>query len=780
MNRTTAAHRAGLRSRTLAAVLAGLVAACGGGAEQRGVVREVVHEVVHEVAREVTREVTLAPPRATLAQVLPVVALAGATASPGGPVAPLRAAPLIGVNIHAGGGTPAANQKLADVMARRGLASARMDLTPDADRANFRDQVQRLKALGIRTEVSLQTSYQWRHDCPQALAEVEQDAHDQTVAMLKDITDLVHDFELLNEVHLRKDTAAQVPPYRGTPAAGYAGAPCYRTFAAVLRGMSRAIVAQRAASGLPLKIILGTVSNDFGFLEFMQQQGVVFDIVGYHTYPRVEQALLGDDPWYGPGGALVQLARFKRPVRINEFNCGEIYTAAYDNRSGSRATQACLVSIQKHLRSLMAQTVIDLQSIHAYELTDRPEQPVPENRFGLMVDLDTPKLHLALIAAFAGGAVSVAERLQLNALGLTGRTPVVGVNIHAGGSTAADRQQLAEVMAQRQLASARMDFTPDADRPAFRDQVQRLQALGIRVEASLQTSYQWRHDCPQALAEVEQDAHAQTVAMVQDIVDLVRDFELLNEVSLRPDTAAQVPPYAGTPAAGYAEASCYRTLSAVLRGMSRAIAAQRLASGLPLKIVLGAVSNDFGFLEFMQQQEVVFDVVGYHAYPRLAHALLNDDPWYGEGGALAQLARFGLPVRINAFNCGEIQAPGYDDTLPPGPGAGAAGSGSDDAAACLASVNKHLAHLLAQTVVPLEVVHAYELTDRPAEPPPGNRVGLMFDLDRPKLLLAMFAAHAGGFVSAAERLLLDALGFVWPQSTSAEDPAPSAALSRRR
>ena len=64
---------------------------------------------------------------------------------------------------------------------------------------------------------------------------------------------------------------------------------------------------------------------------------------------------------------------------------------------------------------------IRLESIHAYEITDRPSQAAPENRFGLMVDLDTPKLHLALYSAFAGGNVSATERQQLNLLGLSGQ-----------------------------------------------------------------------------------------------------------------------------------------------------------------------------------------------------------------------------------------------------------------------------------------------------------------------------------------------------------------------
>jgi hypothetical protein len=183
---------------------------------------------------------------------------------------------------------------------------------------------------------------------------------------------------------------------------------------------------------------------------------------------------------------------------------------------------------------------------------------------------------------------------------------------------------------------------------------------------------------------------------------------------------------------------------------------QREASGLPRKIILGTVSRDFGFLGFMQQQGVVFDVVGYRSTPRLTQALLGEDPWFGPGGALAQLAAFNRPVRITAFNCGEIRAAGYDDTPVQGVAV------SVDAAACMASVDKHLQHLLKQTVVPLEAVLAYELTDRVTAPAPGNRFGLMVDLDTPKLLLALFSAFAGGLVSAAERQQLDALGLAGP------------------
>jgi len=335
--------------------------------------------------------------------------------------APAPTGPLIGVNIHGGGGTALANQKLADLLAARNLKSARMDYLQGGDVAMFRDQVARLAAKGIKVEASLQVSYQWDHSCNQNLTALQSTTYAQTVAMVQAVGDLVYDFELLNEVSLRSEARAQVAPGAGVPASAYAGQSCFASMAAALRGMSSAIVDQRRASGKPYRIILGAVGREFGILEFMRQQGVVFDVVGYHIYPWLNNVPIGDDTYFGPGGALVQLGRFNKPVKINEFNCGEIYATGYENAVGQPLTNACLASVQKHLSGLLEQKVIHLESISAYTLTDSPSDAPPENRFGLLYDLDRPKLHLALYAAFAGGMVTANEKQQLDTLGLKSR-----------------------------------------------------------------------------------------------------------------------------------------------------------------------------------------------------------------------------------------------------------------------------------------------------------------------------------------------------------------------
>ncbi|MEJ6022117.1 Ig-like domain-containing protein [Ramlibacter sp. PS4R-6] len=324
----------------------------------------------------------------------------------------------IGVNTHRGG-TAATNDQVAAVMKQRNLKTSRMDLIGGQDQSAFRDQVQKIRANGGTVEVALQISYQWDNSCNPNLAGVEQDAYNQAAAAVNGVKDIVHDFELLNETQLRPEIMREVPwNSAGTATAPYQGKPCVATLTAVLRGMSRAIRDIRASSGVPLRTILGEVGRDFGFLAFMQQNGVLFDVVGWHVYPHANTASMLTDPWFGTGGPLAQLAKFGKPVHVNEFNCGEIYDAGYENSAGAPVTEACLKAFAKHLKDLRAQTIANIESVHVYELLDEPTKAAPENRFGLMYNLSTPKLHLALASAFAGGALSAAERLAITSRGL--------------------------------------------------------------------------------------------------------------------------------------------------------------------------------------------------------------------------------------------------------------------------------------------------------------------------------------------------------------------------
>jgi len=308
------------------------------------------------------------------------------------------------------------NEQVAWLMRQRGFKHARMDLMWERDPSALRDQASRIRANGGTVQVSLQVAYQWDHSCNRNLASLEQQAHDQAATLINAVKDVIHDFELLNEVQLRPEIQQEVTwNSAGTSAAPYKGKPCVAALTAALRGMSRAVADVRASSGLPLRSILGVVGRDFGYLSYMRQQGVQWDVTGFHVYPKADQRSLLADPWYGPGGPFAQLASFGKPVHVNELNCGEIYAPDF----GSRASvEKCLRGLTRHLWAIRRQQVAHIEAVYFYELFDEPQKEAPENRFGLMQDLAHPKVLLFLASAFAGGALSAGERLELTSRGL--------------------------------------------------------------------------------------------------------------------------------------------------------------------------------------------------------------------------------------------------------------------------------------------------------------------------------------------------------------------------
>ncbi len=333
-----------------------------------------------------------------------------------------------GVNVHDGGSDP---KTMAIKLAERNLKLVRMDLwgNDPVYLARFRRAVTMFNAKGVKTQAVLYTdfspSYSRNQDLAADLAEVEHTAYNQTLTQVKATKDLMRDYEMQNEITL------------GTPGILVSGAtgqkasdfdtPSGRMQAAVLRGMSKAIVDVRTSSGRPLRIILGTVNRHWGFLEFMQQQGVLFDVIGYHIYPWEKHAPLDKDPWFGPGGPLGQLARFKNPITINEFNAGEIYSGTagnpgvdYLNRVGDSLTELGFKANDKHLREIVSQTVANVESVLFYEVTDEPRKAPPENRFGLYYDasMRKPKVSLLLAASYAGGILSKAEQNELTTRGI--------------------------------------------------------------------------------------------------------------------------------------------------------------------------------------------------------------------------------------------------------------------------------------------------------------------------------------------------------------------------
>jgi hypothetical protein len=333
-----------------------------------------------------------------------------------------------GVNVHDGGSDP---QTMASRLAGRNLKSVRMDLwgNDPVRLAKFRSAAAAFHAQGIKIQAVIFTDFSARRPRNQDLAadpaEVEKTAYQQTRSQVEATKDLLRDYELANETtlgtpHILADGAT------GQKAADF-DTPSGRLQAAVLRGMSKAIHDVGTSSGLPLRVILGTVNRHWGFLAYMEQQGVLFDVIGYHIYPAEQHQPLDQDPWFGPGGPLGQLAVFKKPITINEFNAGEIYSgtpghtgADYLNRAGDPVTEKGLKGLDKHLKEILRQSAAKVESILFYEVADEPSKKPPENRFGLYYDaeLQKPKISLLLITSYAGGTLSSAERHELTSRGI--------------------------------------------------------------------------------------------------------------------------------------------------------------------------------------------------------------------------------------------------------------------------------------------------------------------------------------------------------------------------
>jgi hypothetical protein len=333
---------------------------------------------------------------------------------------PVEAAPACpanrirwGVNFHL---PPDQWDKIPDVIAPRGITRIRVGVWGNdaAYIKRLRAMVSNMASHNIKAEAIIFNAY--ARDYPKAklcsanLAEVEQESYDASKQAVSQTQDLIQDFEMLNEAPLYP--GIQAPGTSGHDASDF-DTPCGRMQAANLRGMSRAIADERKRTGRPLRIILGTVGRDFGFYKFMLDQGVNFDVSGYHIYPHEKHKTLDMDPWFGPGGPLVQLAKFNRPVIINEFNCGETYEADFENQADQPRTESCYRGFAKHMKAIVNQKVAHIESIYLYELVDDPKRKPPENRFGLMRDLSTPKVNWLLASAFAGGALSKAETAEI-------------------------------------------------------------------------------------------------------------------------------------------------------------------------------------------------------------------------------------------------------------------------------------------------------------------------------------------------------------------------------
>jgi hypothetical protein len=229
----------------------------------------------------------------------------------------------------------------------------------------------------------------------------------------------IKDWELENELNLVAHGSDGKRLFGSGGTAQEFEAPVMEDWAAVLRGASDAIDTINKESGLHLRKVLNTTSTMFGFLDFMAARGVRFDVISYHYYE-----VLGENPnraWNGRNprfNLFKKLATYHKPVVFNEINCGEIYKPDYGNKPGDHMTERCLKSLSDTLTALRDQKDVVVEGISIYELLDEPAKAAPENRFGLMYDLKTPKIALYLVSRFAGAALSPEETAELEKRGL--------------------------------------------------------------------------------------------------------------------------------------------------------------------------------------------------------------------------------------------------------------------------------------------------------------------------------------------------------------------------
>lgn len=328
-------------------------------------------------------------------------------------------------------GVDGPNSRTADlnvifqVLHARGVTQYRVgaNLTKDTEPYEvqmFQDMVALGKTYGITLKPILFTSFQWgdRTDGGNYPAgdqgALYMQGYYRTYSFVNNFKNDINDWEMGNELNLVARDATGNRLYGKGWTASEFNQPSMNDWAFVLRGMSDAITRINAESGTHLRRTLNTTSTMFGFLDFMASQSVLFEIISYHYYEN-----FGTNPhnyWGGvqPNFDLFQkLGSYNKSVVFNEVNAGEIYKSTYENQAGQPTTETGFKSLNVTLNYLNTQTAANIEYVGLYELLDEPAKAPPENRFGLMYDINTPKIPLYLVSYFAGGSLSSAERQEL-------------------------------------------------------------------------------------------------------------------------------------------------------------------------------------------------------------------------------------------------------------------------------------------------------------------------------------------------------------------------------
>jgi hypothetical protein len=319
-------------------------------------------------------------------------------------------------------------QRDFEILEARGLTTYRFDVALKADRPEDADRlidsVQTLVAVAKAHRVTLhpilKVPFTWNENAtdggkyPNTEGGLEAQGHDRVYPFVLRFSSDIRDWELQNELSL----AAGVKRGVGNAASDYETAKAHQ-WAAVLRGMSRAVREVRAKTGRPLRVVVDVPEVDFGFIPFLEQNGVAIDKVGYHYYYKLETTprRVFAPHYNGTFDIFAELKKLAKPVIINEFNAGEIYDPKTDRKPYDDAK--ALASLKAHLDYILTQAGSNVEGVEYYELYDEPNLTDPaESNFGLMHDATHRKTQILLTSVYACGALSPEEQGVLVASGL--------------------------------------------------------------------------------------------------------------------------------------------------------------------------------------------------------------------------------------------------------------------------------------------------------------------------------------------------------------------------
>lgn len=300
-------------------------------------------------------------------------------------------------------------------MERYGLTTYRFDVPLADNHPEAAEKLQKLIVFAAKHHITLHpilyVPFTWGDNAtdsgkyPATEAGLESQGYNRVYPFVLQFSSQIRDWELENELSLKKGVKTGI----GNSVADYETEKAHQ-WAAVLRGMSRAIHDVQAKTGKPLRVAIDFMGVDYGLIDFLQQHGVMIDKLAYHYYYELKTNPYDLRFKNGPTDIFAQFRRLDKPVIINEFNAAEIYEPKkhipYDDAKA-------LASLKEHIEYISNQKKTNIEGVEYYELYNESEKDVAESNFGLMSDPDHPRTQMLLAATYACGKLSLTERKAL-------------------------------------------------------------------------------------------------------------------------------------------------------------------------------------------------------------------------------------------------------------------------------------------------------------------------------------------------------------------------------